>query len=56
MERNLFYEQLQKESEPVKVHDLVNGIMKDGDRWVSLYIDPDGGVHINVYPWTTEEE
>lgn len=29
--------------------------MKKGDRSVSIYISPDGGMSISVYPWPDEE-
>lgn len=61
MERNLFYEQLERESQPSPgywehVLELINDAMKKRDRSVSIYINPDNGMSISVYPWPDYEE
>ena len=38
-----------------EVHSIVDDDMTKGDRSVSIYISPDGGMSINVYPWPDEE-
>lgn len=38
-----------------EAHTIVNDAMKKGDRSVSSYISPDGGMSISVYPWPDEE-
>ena len=38
-----------------EAHSIVDDAMTKGDRSVSIYISPDGGMSINVYPWPDEE-
>lgn len=38
-----------------ETHTIVDDAMKKGDRSVSIYISPDGGMSISVYPWPDEE-
>lgn len=38
-----------------EAHTIVDNAMKKGDRSVSIYISPDGGMSISVYPWPDEE-
>lgn len=34
---------------------IVDDAMNKGDRSVSIYVSPEGGVSISVYPWPDEE-
>ena len=38
-----------------EAHTIVDDAVKKGDRSVSIYISPDGGMSISVYPWPDEE-
>lgn len=38
-----------------EVHTIVDEAMTKGDRSVSIYISPDGGMSISVHPWPDEE-
>ena len=38
-----------------EVHTIVDDAMVKGDRSVSIYISPDGGMSISVSPWPDEE-
>ena len=38
-----------------EAHTIVDDAIKKGDRSVSIYISPDGGMSISVYPWPDEE-
>lgn len=38
-----------------EIHTIVNDAMAKRDRSVSIYISPDGGMSISVYPWPDEE-
>lgn len=38
-----------------EVHTIVDDAMAKGDRSVSIYISPDGGMSIGVCPWPDEE-
>lgn len=38
-----------------EVHTIVDDAMAKGDRSVSIYISPDGGMSIAVVPWPDEE-
>lgn len=38
-----------------EAHTIVDDAMKKGDRSVSIYISPNGGMSISVYPWPDEE-
>lgn len=38
-----------------EVHTIVDDAMAKGDRSVSIYISPDGGMSIGVFPWPDEE-
>lgn len=49
MEEKIFIASLQE------AHTIVDDAMKKGDRSVSIYISPDGGMSISVYPWPDEE-
>ncbi len=38
-----------------EIHTIVDEAMEKGDRSVCIYISPDGGMSINVFPWPSEE-
>lgn len=38
-----------------EAHTIVDDAMAKGDRSVSIYISPDGGMSITVLPWPDEE-
>lgn len=38
-----------------EVHTIVDDAMAKGDRTVTIYISPDGGMSIVVSPWSDEE-
>ena len=38
-----------------EAHAIVDDAMAKSDRSVSIYISPDGGMSISVYPWPDEE-
>lgn len=38
-----------------EVHTIVDDAMSKGNRSVSIYISPDGGMSISVSPWPDEE-
>lgn len=38
-----------------EAHTIVDDAVKKGDRSVSIYISPDGGMSISIYPWPDEE-
>ena len=38
-----------------EVHTIVDDAMAKGNRSVSIYISPDSGMTLNVYPWPDEE-
>lgn len=38
-----------------EAHAIIDEAMTKGDRSVSIYISPDGGMSISVYPWPDEE-
>ena len=38
-----------------EVHTIVDDAMAKGDRSVFIYISPDGGMSISVFPWPDEE-
>lgn len=38
-----------------EAHTIVDDAVKKGDRSVSIYISPDRGMSISVYPWPDEE-
>lgn len=38
-----------------EVHTIVDDAMAKGDRSVSIYISPDGGMSVSVSPWSDEE-
>lgn len=38
-----------------EVHTIVDDAMAKGDRSVTIYISPDGGMSITVFPWPDEE-
>lgn len=38
-----------------EAHTIIDDAVKKGDRSVSIYISPDGGMSISVYPWPDEE-
>lgn len=39
----------------VSVEGLIDKVMAARDRSVSIYISPDGGVSVSVFPWPDEE-
>lgn len=49
MENNKFITSWQE------VHTIVDDAMAKGDRSVSIYISPDGGMSVSVFPWPDEE-
>lgn len=67
MDRNLFYEQLQKESESKpniyanafrweQIHQMIDDAMRKRDRYVSIFLSPDGGMSVDIYPYPDDEE
>ena len=38
-----------------EAHAIVDDAMAKGDRSVSIYISPEGGMSISIYPWPDEE-
>lgn len=34
-----------------KIHSIIDEAMEARDRSVSIYISPDGGVSVSVFPW-----
>nr|DAZ55938.1 MAG TPA: Nickel responsive protein responsive protein, Structural Genomics.3A [Caudoviricetes sp.] len=38
-----------------EVHTIVDDAMTKGNRSVTIYISPDGGMSIAVFPWPDEE-
>ena len=38
-----------------EVHTIVDDAMAKGNRSVTIYISPDGGMSIAVFPWPDEE-
>lgn len=38
-----------------KIHTIIDEAMAARDRSVSIYISPDGGVSVSVFPWPDEE-
>lgn len=38
-----------------EIHTIVDDAMAKGDRTVTIYISPDGGMSISVSPWPDEE-
>lgn len=38
-----------------KIHSIIDEAMEARDRSVSIYISPDGGVSVSVFPWPDEE-
>ena len=38
-----------------EVHTIVDDAMAKGNRSVSIYISPDGGMSVSVFPWPDEE-
>lgn len=38
-----------------EVHTIVDDAMSKGNRSVSIYISPDGGMSISISPWPDEE-
>lgn len=39
-----------------EVHTIVDDAMEKRDRSVSIYISPDNGMSVNVYPWPNPED
>lgn len=39
-----------------QVHKIIDDAMKKRDRTVSIYINPDGGMSVNCYPWPDADE
>lgn len=39
-----------------EIHTIIDDAMNKGDRSVSVYITPDSGMVVNVYPWPDEED
>lgn len=38
-----------------EVHTIVDDAMAKGDRSVTIYISPDGGMAVSISPWPDEE-
>lgn len=38
-----------------EIHTIVDDAMAKGDRSVTIYISPDGGMSVSVFPWLDEE-
>lgn len=36
-------------------HTIVDDAIRKRDRSVSIYISPDGGASVSIYPWPEEE-
>lgn len=39
----------------VQIRAIIDEIIKKRDRWVSIYIHPENGISVNVYPWPDYE-
>ena len=57
-ERNLFYEQLEQQSESTRdfVKRIIDDAMKNRNRFVAIYFHPENGMSVNVYPWPDGED
>lgn len=57
-ERNLFYEQLEQQSESTRdfVKRIIDDAMKNRNRSVAIYFHPENGMSINVFPWPDAED
>ena len=44
-----------EEMDEKKIHSIIDEAMAARDRSVSIYISPDGGVSVSVFPWPDEE-
>lgn len=57
-ERNLFYEQLERQSEGKTdlIRQIIEDAMKHRDRSVSIFFTPTNGMSVAVYPWPDAEE
>ena len=57
-ERNLFYEQLEQQSESTRdfVKRIIDDAMKNRNRFVAIYFHPEYGMSVNVYPWPDGED
>lgn len=57
-ERNLFYEQLEQQSESTRdfVKRMIDDVMKSRNRSVAIYFHPENGMSINVFPWPDGED
>ena len=38
-----------------EAHTIIDDAVEKRDRSVAIYISPDGGMTLNVYPWPDEE-
>jgi hypothetical protein len=38
-----------------EIHTVIDNAVEKRDRSVAIYISPDGGMTVNVYPWPDEE-
>lgn len=38
-----------------EAHTIIDDAIEKRDRSVAIYISPDGGMTLNVYPWPDEE-
>ena len=56
--RNLFYEQLEQQSEEKTdfIRKIIEDAMKHRDRSVSIFFTPTNGMSIAIYPWPDGED
>lgn len=56
--RNLFYEQLEQQSEGKTdlIRQIIEDAMKHRDRSVSIFFTPTNGMSVAVYPWPDGED
>lgn len=39
-----------------EIHNIIDEAVEKRDRSVAIYISPDGGMSVNVYPWPDAED
>ena len=56
--RNLFYEQLEQQSEGKTdlIRQIIDYAMKRRDRSVSIFFTPTNGMSVAIYPWPDGED
>lgn len=57
-ERNLFYEQLEQQSESTRdfIKRMIDDAMKNRNRSVAIYFHPENGMSVNIFPWPDAED